>query len=259
MTEKVLEEQRKFLPEIAFQRLWMNVWSSGGGDALLKSYIDAAFDETMKPMIGFGGEVVDATNDFPYTAGVDLGIKRDNSAVVVLACGKMGSRYAGRIPLATAKVWKPPKGGKVDLMDIERFILEVDEKLGLERVAFDPWQAEMMAQRVETISKYGRRSGFKTRMSGPWLKEVPPSSTNLRDIAHLVLESFAGRRLQLYPYEALRNDLLYLKVEEKSYGYRLTSPRDGSGHGDTYYAFSLALFAGHNEISEYGPPLNVLP
>jgi hypothetical protein len=36
-----------------------------------------------------------------------------------------------------------------------------------------------------------------------------------------------------------------LRVEEKSYGIRLTSPRDESGHGDTFSAFSGALLVGH--------------
>ena len=29
------------------------------------------------------------------------------------------------------------------------------------------------------------------------------------------------------------------------YGIRLTSPRDGDGHGDTFSAFALALLIGH--------------
>ncbi len=43
----------------------------------------------------------------------------------------------------------------------------------------------------------------------------------------------------------MRRDLLKLRCEEKSYGIRLTSPRDGEGHGDTFSAFSLALLVGH--------------
>lgn len=208
-------------------------------------------------MIGPGGEKVGASKDWMLVAGVDLGIKRDNSAVVVLACGRMGTRYAGRIRLATAKMWKPPKDGKVDLMEIEKYILEVDAKLGLERVAYDPWQAEMLAQRLEIISKHGRRSGFNQHSSGPWLKEIPQTSSNLRDIASLVLESFADRRLQLYPYEPLRRDLIHLRVEERKQGggFRLVSPRDASGHGDCASAFCYALYAGHEEISKRGPPI----
>ena len=47
------------------------------------------------------------------------------------------------------------------------------------------------------------------------------------------------------PCPPLRRDLLKLRCEEKSYGVRLTSPRDGEGHGDSFSALSLALLVGH--------------
>ena len=75
--------------------------------------------------------------------------------------------------------------------------------------------------------------------------QVPPTAANLREQATLCIESFTDRRLQLYDCEPLRHDLLKLRVEEKSYGIRLTSPRDGEGHGDTFSAFSLALLIAH--------------
>ena len=34
ITPARLEEQRRMLPPMAFARLWLNQWSSGGGDAL---------------------------------------------------------------------------------------------------------------------------------------------------------------------------------------------------------------------------------
>ena len=52
MTQERLEEQRRMLPEVAFNRLWNNVWSSGGGDALTEGDIAAAFQDRLKPMTG---------------------------------------------------------------------------------------------------------------------------------------------------------------------------------------------------------------
>ncbi len=63
--------------------------------------------------------------------------------------------------------------------------------------------------------------------------------------ATLTIECFNDRRVQLYDCEPLRRDLHKLRVEEKSYGVRLTSPRDGEGHGDTFSAFALALLLAH--------------
>jgi hypothetical protein len=58
--------------------------------------------------------------------------------------------------------------------------------------------------------------------------------------------------LLFYPCEPLRRDLLKLRVEDKSYGVRLVSPRDETGHGDTASAFSLALLLAH-ELSARAP------
>ncbi|MCH8044011.1 MAG: hypothetical protein IID44_09870 [Planctomycetes bacterium] len=65
-----------------------------------------------------------------------------------------------------------------------------------------------------------------------------------------MIESFTDRRIDLYPNEPLQRDLTRLRVEEKSYGYRLTSPRDEHGHGDLASAFSFALLIAHGEAGE---------
>lgn len=67
-----------------------------------------------------------------------------------------------------------------------------------------------------------------------------------------MIESFADHRFQLYPCEPLHRDLLKLRVEEKSYGFRLSSPRDSDGHGDTFSAFALALVLAHEHAGKRG-------
>jgi hypothetical protein len=131
------------------------------------------------------------------------------------------------------------------LLEVERHILELDERFGLEAVVCDPWQAESMMQRLEVDSGHRRRNQRRRFNSQPWVRSIPPTAANLREQATLVIESFGDRRLQLFDCEPLRRDLLKLRCEEKSYGIRLTSPRDGEGHGDTFSAFSLALLVGH--------------
>ena len=77
------------------------------------------------------------------------------------------------------------------------------------------------------------------------MREIPPTGANLREQASLTIECFQDKRLQFYSCEPLRRDLNKLRCEEKSYGFRLVSPRDGEGHGDTFSAFALALLVGH--------------
>ena len=68
------------------------VWASGMGDALDAQDIEAAIDRELRPM---------ATSEpgFAYVAGLDLGIKSDHSALVVL--GVNGSTQ--RIRLASSQ------------------------------------------------------------------------------------------------------------------------------------------------------------
>jgi hypothetical protein len=216
-----------------------NNWANSGGDALTPHDINAAFVEGLRPMTG-------RERNWLFVAGIDLGLTRDGSAVVVLAVPTGGR--AGRIRLAHNKLWRPSPGKKIDLLDIERHLIELDEQYGLEFCAFDPWQMEHMAQRLEADSPAHRRRNQRRRFgTEPWMREIPPTAANLREQATLTIECFQDHRLQLYECDPLRRDLQKLRVEEKTNGttFRLTSPRDGEGHGDSFSAFANALLIAH--------------
>jgi phage terminase large subunit-like protein len=243
LSEDRLNEQRRMLPLIAFMRLWGNQWSTGGGDALTQEDIDAAFLDRLEPMEHGDGDMV-------FVAGVDLGLTRDCSAVVVLGVPKGGR--SGRVRLAHNRLWRPVLGRKINLLEIEKHILDLDERFDLATVAFDPWQMEHLAQRLEADSEHRRRNARRLAMQNakPWLKEIPPTASNLRAQATLIIESFNDRRILCYDCPPLRYDLQKLRVEEKSYGIRLTSPRDAEGHGDTFSAFAIALLCAHEHAGK---------
>lgn len=236
MTPARLAEQRRMLPQVAYARLWLNEWSSGGGDALTPDDIDAAFFEELQP-------VETKQPGFLYVTGVDLGLTRDCSAVVTLAVAKGGG--AGRIRLAQHRLWTPQRGSKISLIEVENYILDLDKTFGLENVAVDPWQAELLCQRLEVDSGHRRRNSRRRFWTKPWIQPTPPTSINCREQCSLTIESFQDRRFLFYDCPVLKRDLLRLRIEEKSYGFRLTSPRDGDGHGDTFSAFVLALQVAH--------------
>lgn len=73
--------------------------------------------------------------------------------------------------------------------------------------------------------------------------EITPSGKNLQAIASAVIEAFNDQRIQLFEDADLRRDLHRLRIEERSFGFRLVSPRDQLGHGDMGTAFGLALLA----------------
>lgn len=231
-----LRDQHKYLPQAAFDRLWRNRWSSGSSDCLSPEDIEAAFDPALAPM---------STKEpgWYFAAGVDLALKRHCAAVVTLAVPNDGR--AGRVRMADAKLWRPLPGKKISLMEIESYILHLDARVGLEYCAFDPWQAELLASRIEADTQRRSRNQRRVYANRPFMREIPPSPVNLREQAGLTIEYFGDRRFQLFPYEPLRRDLSQLQATEKSYGVRLTSPEDETGHGDTFSAFALALLVAH--------------
>jgi hypothetical protein len=143
-----------------------------------------------------------------YVAGVDLGLTRDCSSVILLAVPD--GRRAGTINLARAKLWRRVGGKKIDLTEVERHILRMDAIFNLEFVAFDPWQAELLGQRLEQDSEHRRRNQRRIFGSQPWMRACAPVAACLRQQATLLIESFGDRRLRFYPYEPLRQDLTKL-------------------------------------------------
>lgn len=223
--EQQLREQEALLPSAAFRRLWHNEWSDSGGDALSRDLIDAAFNDKLRPMPR-------PQPGYEFLAGLDLGISRDASALVVLGVRRASRqehdiRQHGRIRLVHAQAWRATPKHKVNLQNIEDTLLALHDKYQFKEIAFDPWQAEHLSQRL--------------RLSRVPMTELTQTGQNLQRIASATLEAFNDRRLDLYPQEELHRDLTRLRVEERAYGFRLVSPRDAMGHGDLASAFCYAL------------------
>lgn len=242
ITPDRLQEQERLLPSIAYRRLWLNEWTSGGGDALTPEDIQAAFLYNARPQS-------QALSGFEYVGGLDLGVSRDASALCILGVHRGASDH-GRICLAHTRVWRPHKGSKINLQDIEDAILDLSHRFRLKALNYDPWEARHMAQRLSAIGiavadKHLPRLNRETVMPARRvpMTEVTPTGKNLQAIATAVIEAFNDRRIELYEDPDLHRDLTRLRVEERQYGFRLTSPRDEYGHGDLGTAFSLAMLA----------------
>jgi phage terminase large subunit-like protein len=238
ITERNLAEQRRLLPTAAYDRLWLNVWSAAGGDALDEAAIANAFFPELRPLAG-------AVPGYEFVAGVDAGVSRDASAVCVLGVKRTHQGH-GRIRLAHTRLWRPTKDKKVNLQDVEDALLDLHERFGFREVAYDPWQMTHLASRLQSagLGKLAGQPKFgQQRREGVPMVEVAPTGQNLQRMATAVIEAFNDRRLELYDDADLKRDLSRMRVVEKSYGFRIESPRDGLGHGDLGTAFMLALLA----------------
>jgi phage terminase large subunit-like protein len=217
ISERHLAEQRRMLPPIAFDRLWLNKWTSGQGDAVQESDLQAAVRLDAKPSQREPGLV--------YVAGLDLGLSRDASALVVVGVDAEGERMR----VVDVQAWKPSPGERVKVEDVEAAVVAAHAQWKLSTVAFDPWQAAYLAERL---------AGYGIAMT-----ETPFVAKNLQGMASAVVEGFRDQRIELYPEPALLHDLRGLRVVERSFGYRLDATRDKHGHSDRAIALALALLA----------------
>src|SRR5262249_3384631 len=119
------------------------------------------------------------------------------------------------------------KTGKVDLEAVEHAVADLHQRFRFVSVGYDPYQAELMAQRLTC--------------RGVWMREVPFVGSNLNTMATVWLETFRSRRIDLYPHDRLVADLRRLSIVEKTYGYKLEATRDADGHADVATALAICL------------------
>jgi phage terminase large subunit-like protein len=265
-SEAALAEQRRLLPAKVYARLWLNQWSDGSGDALDADLIQSAIRQTRAPSRAEPGWV--------YVAGLDIGIRHDASALVVIGkhvgysepitkpkrvfpasirsmidLGLMEAPHeeteykhhpgTGMLKLAAVRVWTPGKGSIIQFHEIEHEISRLHDLFPLSRLAADPFQAEQLLQRLHY-------------QQGINAVATPFTGLNLQSMAQVTLDSFREKQIELYPHDQLVADLKAMKIVEKSYGWRLVpgSSQDGTPHGDASTALALALHASKEIISE---------
>ncbi|MCA9248391.1 MAG: terminase [Planctomycetales bacterium] len=234
ISEELLAEQERLLPKQVYRRLWLNQWSSGAGDALTETAIEAAVSQR-GPMSGY-------RDGFTFVAGLDLGVRRDHSGLVVIGC----DFSTGRVRLADCQSWRPGPDGEVDLLEVQQAVLAAHQRFHLVKVLFDPYQAELMAQQL-------RRYGLN-------MQPVNFVGSNLHRMATAMLEAFEGRKIDLYPDKRLLRDLRRLTIVEKRFGFKLESTRDSEGHADTAIALAMALpHATRTALANYTGGMAVSP
>jgi len=224
ITADRLAEQKRLLPEFAYNQYWLNVWQAETGSALSEADIRACTvldGPTMWREEGLG-----------YGLGVDIGLSRHHAAVVIV-----GTDFVKRkIKLVDVIDFAPP----VRVEDVYQSILDARACYKVNFVAADPWQFAHAGQRLA-------RQGFHVEL-------VKPIGQTLDTQASTILEVFKDRNIELYDDDLLISDLLKLSVVPRSYGYRLVSPETESGHGDR--ASALANILGSVSIVDVGSVLD---
>lgn len=219
-----LERQRKLLPASVFERLWLNRWTSGAGDFLLREQIEACVDEKLDPH---------AWKFDPlrrYYLGIDLGLRHDRSVVCV------GHRERETFVLDHVRTWYGTPERPVSLEEVQAHVHLLGSRIRrLGRGLVDPWQAAQMLERA-------RRAGLRS------LEEFTFTPQNLQLLSQSLWNAFRSQTIRVPAYEPLVDELVALRVVEKRYGWRLD--HQSGGFSDHAIALGLALVAAQPDSGE---------
>ncbi len=218
ITQDRLDEQRRLLPGFQFSRLWLNEWTIGTDSPLVTEQDLEAAITLPSPTGGFDEQYG------PYIGALDIATRRDRTAFVVLGTNIMGPR----LRLAHVQTWDPARyGGVVPLSQVEADILRIARDAKLLGIAYDPFEAALLAERLAA------RGIVMFRY--PW---TPPSKQKM---ALYATEAFRHRRVDLYDEQELLRDLRRTQVVERAGRVTFELPRDDQGHGDAAAAFLMGL------------------
>jgi hypothetical protein len=223
-----IDEARRRNSANRFARLWEGQWVPESGDALSTADIEAA--------VTLPSATLAKEEGYSYFAGLDIGIKRDHTSLVLV-----GLHYlTRRLKLCLVKDWKPPAGGKVNLAAVQNEARWLCHHFGCV-LHIDPYQAELMGQNLES--------------QGVGIELVPFVGKTLNEMASNLIECFADRSIDLFRCETLLDDLRRLQLKETPAGWRLVPARTASGgHGDRATALALAVLAAKRDGGGYAGP-----
>lgn len=182
-----------------------------------------------------GQDILDSirlTGPFPgrlhhqvMVGSLDLSLKSDHAAFTVLGV----DHEHERLDLAHCQSWNPRDypDGKIPFEPIEQAVIEVNRRIGLSVIVFDPWNCAYLAERLA-------RRGFN-------MFEWGYTSKNCDIVATRLIEVFRQKTIALYHDADLLSDLRMLRVQEKTSGsYKLVATRNRATGSHADRAFALA-------------------
>jgi phage terminase large subunit-like protein len=219
-----LEENRASIRPSAYLRQYCNQFTTSESAFIDIADWDACVDLQMKPIPSRPGLSV--------TAGLDLGLRHDSTALVAVAWEE------DRLRIADHKVFVPKRGETLDVeKTAERAVLELNERFALRAVYYDPWQGIAMAQRL-------------SRAGVPMI-EWPQTPGNLGLMAGNLLDLITRKHIASYPSDELRNAVSKTIIVESERGMRLGKAKQ-SDRVDPVIALAMACVAAVNKGGEPG-------
>ncbi|MGO1837443.1 terminase large subunit domain-containing protein [Agrococcus casei] len=211
-----IEATRAALSASEYRRLILCEWAEGD-DALTSP-------EDVEAAIRSGSAVLPRRPGVEYVAALDVGTRRDLTALVV---GHAEQRPEGRVVVIDRVLsWRPSDhGGRVDLARVEETTLRVCREYGA-KLRFDRMQAEQLTGNIA-------REGIRT-------EEYVFTSAGANRLARSLWGSLRDRALSLPDDDELRREFLAVRLVETGPGtVKLQNPP--GTHDDIVVAVGMVV------------------
>lgn len=231
-----LEEQRRRLPESSYLRLFENQWTASGARL-------ASLDDLRACIVHDGP--LEPQDGVQYVIGVDLGLKRDRTAVAVCHSerlrGDEDPTVGARVVLDRMQVWKGSRLRPVQLDEVEEWIAAASAQYNRAAVVLDPWQAAGLAQRLQArgVPRTGWSGERNTWGRGWQVEEFTFSAQSVGRLASTLMLLIRNRALALPDDEEVISELANLRLKESAPGV-LRIEHDADKHDDRAIALALA-------------------
>jgi hypothetical protein len=158
-------------------------------------------------------------------AAVDASTKHDSTALALVSW----SQPYQRVELCDHKIFTPQPGAPIDFtLDIERTILDWQQRFDLREVWYDPHQMAASAQRLAR--------------KGVVMVEYPQSIERLTAMGENLFSLIKGRNLLVYPDEQVRTAVLRAVAQEGNRGWKIDKLRQRD-HIDIVVSLGMAALA----------------
>ena len=207
-------EQAATLRPGTYNRLHLNQWASSEDAFIMPEQWDALIDASY--------QLPEPSKAVRLFIAVDIGVKRDHSAVVSVYRDE-----AGGLRLGPFRVWKPISGQEVDLQAVENYLYDLWLLWGVVSLVGDPSQFLHIKQRLES--------------RGVIVKEFLQTTGNLTEAGNALFDVVRQGRLRVYPGASeLRGYVLNARAKETPRGIRLVKDT-GSKKIDAAVALAMSV------------------
>lgn len=212
------------LRPVQFRRLHLNEWGAAEDEFIPIELWDYAATK-LETSLPYHTDSPRAS--FPISIGVDVGVKRDTSAVVGIY-SYQNLEEGLKVGLAFHRIWVPGRGNPVDPAVVEAYIRDMYKKFTIVSIVCDPTHFYQNIMSME-------RDGLPIR-------EFRQNTGNMVAASTAFYEALRMKRMEAYPDEELRDHIRYAAAKVQGSGFRIVKKEDSAKPIDGAIAIAMATY-----------------